>query len=114
MAAAEVQLEEWQESEEGQTSPIADHSKKFEEFCYVNDGKVGLPCGMDGGWQKRASGHIYSSKTDHIFCVGMQTGKVCGAVWFSKHCRLCEAVAKVNKDPPEHRCPRRKGETVQA
>jgi hypothetical protein len=69
IASAEVKLEEWQQSQEGDSSPLAEHGKKFEEFCHIVDGKVGIIAGMDGAWQKRASGHSYSSRTGHNFCI---------------------------------------------
>ena len=33
--------------------------------------KIGLVVSYDMGWQKRASGNSYSSKSDHAFVVGM-------------------------------------------
>jgi hypothetical protein len=106
IAAAIVPFQEWLDSEEGMAATEEDALEKFEGHCNVVNDKVGIAVGMDVAWQKRASGHSYSSKTGHNFCIDWRTGKICGVVWFSKHCRLCEAAARNNRDPVEHRCPR--------
>jgi hypothetical protein len=80
--------------------------KSLNDFCHVVDGKVGIAVGMDGGWQKRASGHSYSSKTGHNFCVGMRTGKLCGAVGSPSTVDSVRVAANNQRDPPDHRCPR--------
>ena len=37
---------------------------------------IGLVVSYDMGWQKRASGNSYSSKSGHAFVVGMQTKRI--------------------------------------
>ena len=52
--------------------------------------KVGLVVSYDMGWQKRASGNVYSSKSGHVFVVGMQTRRIIDCVVFSTNCKQCE------------------------
>ena len=52
--------------------------------------KVGLVVSYDMGWQKRASGNSYSSKSGHAFVVGMQTKRIIDCVVFSTNCKKCQ------------------------
>ena len=56
--------------------------------------KVGLVVSYDMGWQKRASGNAYSSKSGHAFVVGMQTRRIIDCVVFSTNCKRCECKPK--------------------
>ena len=44
--------------------------------------KVGLVVSYDMGWQKRASGNSYSSKSGHTFVAGIQTRRIIDCVCF--------------------------------
>ena len=81
-------------AEEIKASIIADKGEEYYESWLkksVQDReKVGLVVSYDMGWQKRASGNSYSSKSGHAFVVGMQTRRIIDSVIFSTNCKRCE------------------------
>jgi len=67
-------------SEEIMATIIADRGEEYYESWIKKPieerEKVGLVVSYDMGWQKRASGNLYSSKSGHAFVVGMQTRRI--------------------------------------
>ena len=59
--------------------------------------KIELVVSYDMGWQKKASGNSYSSKSGHAFVVGMQTKRIIDCVVFSTNCKKCEYKPAENK-----------------
>ena len=49
--------------------------------------KFGLVVSYDMGWQKRASGHSYSSRSGHAFVIGMYTKQIIDCVVYSMNCK---------------------------
>ena len=81
-------------AEEIKATIIADKGKAYYETWInkpINEReKVGLVVSYDMGWQNRASGNSYSSKSGHAFVVGMQTRRIIDCVVFSTNCKKCE------------------------
>ena len=63
--------------------------------------KIGLVVSYEIGWQKRASSNSYSSKSGHVFVVGMQTKRIINCVVFSTNCKKCEYKPAENKKKKE-------------
>ena len=59
--------------------------------------KFGLVVSYDMGWQKRASGHSYSSRSGHAFVIGMYTKQIIDCVVYSMNCKKCEYKPKDDK-----------------
>jgi len=59
-----------------------------------NDGRVGLTCSLDGGWQKRSSGRTYNSNSGHNLLVDCRTKLILDCVVYSKICSLCRRRSK--------------------
>ena len=51
-------------------------TKNLEPGFKMINGKIGLTCAMDGGWQKRGTGTSYNSRTGHNFAIGGYTNKI--------------------------------------
>ena len=81
-------------AEEIKATTIADSGEKYYETWIKQPiqerEKVGLVVSYDMGWQKRASGNSYSSKSGHAFVVGMQTRQIIDCIVFSTNCKRCE------------------------
>ena len=104
--------------EEIRATIIADKGEAYFE-SWINKplgerDKVGLVVSYDMGWQKRASGNSYSSKSGHAFVVGMQTKRIIDCVVFSTNCKKCESKpmkkkkkeeeGRVDSEPTEEDC----------
>ena len=81
-------------SKEIKATIIADKGEEYYE-SWINKRiedreKIGLVVSYDMGWQKRASGNSYSSKSGHAFVVGMQTRRIIDCVVFSTNCKRYE------------------------
>ena len=81
-------------AEEIKATIIAEQDEEYYE-SWINKPadqreKIGLVVSYDMGWQKRASGNSYSSKSGHAFVVGMQTKRIIDCVVFSTNCKKCE------------------------
>ena len=64
------------------------------------------------GWQKRASGHSYSSRSDHDFVVGMHKKCIIDCIVYSMTCTTYEFKPKYNKGRRKVRTMTRKRENV--
>ena len=81
-------------AEEIKATIVADKGEVYYE-SWINkpaseQERIGLVVSYDMGWQKRASGNSYSSKSGHAFVVGMQTRRIIDCVVFSTNCKKCE------------------------
>jgi len=81
---------------------------KRTEILHLKAGKIGIPVGMDGAWQKRAIGFgSYNSFSGMNFCVELNTKKIINLVVYSKQCTYCtrwRSRHPAGAPVPEHRC----------
>ena len=61
---------------------------------------IALTCSVDMGWQKRSSGHSYSSLSGVMFFIGVHTRKPIYLEVLSKVCSGCKKDLSVD----EHKC----------
>ena len=59
--------------------------------------KVGLVVSFDMGWQKRASGNSYSSRSGHAFVLGIHTRRIIACVVFSTNARNVRSKRRLRK-----------------
>ena len=65
--------------------------------------KVALTVNYDMGWQKRSTGKLYDSLSDHGFIFGCKTGNISGFRVKSKACSTCALANSLNVAPEDHK-----------
>lgn len=58
------------------------------------DGRIGLTCSVDGGWQKRSSGRTHDSPSGHNLLVDCRTKRILDCVVCSEKCAVCDRKKK--------------------
>jgi hypothetical protein len=103
---AKEQYTSWLEAAEDQ--PTQEQKvNKMESLLNLKDGRVGIDCGADMAWQRRAIGFgKMNSKSGMNFCVELKTRRIVNMVVYSKQCTKCERwkITHPMVPAPPHRC----------
>jgi hypothetical protein len=94
----------WERSPEGVAADAETRAKKKKSLLHMEGNKCGITVGIDGTWQKRGSGHSYSSLTGHNYMIGALSRAIVGIQGFSKKCKVCYLARKNNTPPNRHQC----------